>query len=369
MRADASPCATSHCFERPVRVRRPFRFGAVDGHAAPQAFVRVEIEVEGRARRVGASAELMVPNGSTSGRSCRPAQTSTTCGARWRSRATLYLARSGFETAFGLHAALIGAQVAACAQRTFRRWRRLTARPKSTRRCSTRCCARCDVNFFDGMAGESRRDRCAADAAICDDADIATFLAARAPPLERGRGAAYRRPRRRRSRATRRRRRRPPTNAGARYFKLKLGGDPSSRCRAPDRGSARSSSTLAQTTASRSTATSNMPISRRLRALVERLDRDRALAPIAAKPALYRAADAARHHAGRSPLGALARRDFIIDEADDSLRRVPGGARARLSRRLHRNPARALQVDPQRDARAPKWSARRRQRSSSPART
>ena len=37
-------------FERPVRFARPFRFGAVVITATPQAFVRVEIEVEGKGR-------------------------------------------------------------------------------------------------------------------------------------------------------------------------------------------------------------------------------------------------------------------------------------------------------------------------------
>ncbi len=48
-------------FERPVRFVRPFRFGAVVVNATPQAFVRVEIEVEGKGTSVGASAELLVP--------------------------------------------------------------------------------------------------------------------------------------------------------------------------------------------------------------------------------------------------------------------------------------------------------------------
>ena len=38
-------------FERPVQFARPFRFGAVVVNAAAQAFVRVEIEVEGKGRR------------------------------------------------------------------------------------------------------------------------------------------------------------------------------------------------------------------------------------------------------------------------------------------------------------------------------
>ena len=47
-------------FERPVTFARPFRFGAVVINATPQAFVRVEIEVEGKGRAIGASAELLV---------------------------------------------------------------------------------------------------------------------------------------------------------------------------------------------------------------------------------------------------------------------------------------------------------------------
>ena len=48
-------------FERPVDFVRPFRFGAVVVNATPQAFVRVEIEVEGKGRATGASAEFLVP--------------------------------------------------------------------------------------------------------------------------------------------------------------------------------------------------------------------------------------------------------------------------------------------------------------------
>lgn len=35
-------------YERPVAFVRPFRFGAVTVNAAPQAFVRVVIELEGK---------------------------------------------------------------------------------------------------------------------------------------------------------------------------------------------------------------------------------------------------------------------------------------------------------------------------------
>lgn len=47
-------------FERPVALRLPFRFGAATVTQCPQAFVRIEAEVDGRSA-VGATAELMVP--------------------------------------------------------------------------------------------------------------------------------------------------------------------------------------------------------------------------------------------------------------------------------------------------------------------
>ena len=47
-------------FERPVTLRLPFRFGAATVTRCPQAFVRVEADVDGK-RVTGATAELMVP--------------------------------------------------------------------------------------------------------------------------------------------------------------------------------------------------------------------------------------------------------------------------------------------------------------------
>ena len=47
-------------FERPVRLRMPFRFGVVTMTEAPQGFVRVRIAVQGRESE-GAAAELLAP--------------------------------------------------------------------------------------------------------------------------------------------------------------------------------------------------------------------------------------------------------------------------------------------------------------------
>ncbi|HEX6705538.1 MAG TPA: mandelate racemase [Albitalea sp.] len=46
---------------RPVRLRMPFRFGAVTLRACPQLFVRATVEVAGRGSATGMAAELMVP--------------------------------------------------------------------------------------------------------------------------------------------------------------------------------------------------------------------------------------------------------------------------------------------------------------------
>lgn len=48
-------------FERPVRLRLPFRFGVVTLTEAPQAFARVALRLPDGSRSVGAAAELMVP--------------------------------------------------------------------------------------------------------------------------------------------------------------------------------------------------------------------------------------------------------------------------------------------------------------------
>ena len=49
------------CFERPVRLRMPFRFGVVTMTEAPQAFVRARIRLEDGREAEGAAAELLAP--------------------------------------------------------------------------------------------------------------------------------------------------------------------------------------------------------------------------------------------------------------------------------------------------------------------
>lgn len=60
MKAVALKLLSVALYERPVTLRLPFRFGAATVTRCPQAFVRVQVEIDGR-RADGASAELMVP--------------------------------------------------------------------------------------------------------------------------------------------------------------------------------------------------------------------------------------------------------------------------------------------------------------------
>jgi hypothetical protein len=114
-------------FERPVTFARPFRFGRGRHQRDAAGFVRVEIEVEGKGRATGASAEFLVPKWFDKRPHLSPEETVTELRRSLLIARELYLAHSGFETAFGLHAACIGAQIEACAREDIRRWRRLTA--------------------------------------------------------------------------------------------------------------------------------------------------------------------------------------------------------------------------------------------------
>src|SRR5579863_7260400 len=102
-------------FERAVRFARPFRFGAVVVEAAAQVFVRVEIEIEGKGRSIGASAEMMVPKWFDKRAHLSPEQTVDGLRRSLAIASELYLASSGFDTAFGHHASRVAAQLERCA--------------------------------------------------------------------------------------------------------------------------------------------------------------------------------------------------------------------------------------------------------------
>jgi hypothetical protein len=337
-------------FERPVRFARPFRFGAVVINATPQMFVRAEIEVEGRGRAEGASAEFLVAKWFDKRPHLSPEETVSELRRSLLIARELYLAHSGFATAFGLHAACIGAQVEACAREDIPPLAAAYG-PAEIDKAILDALLRCiGVNFFDGMAANIGGIDARLSRDLGED-DVAQFLAGR-KRLERvairhtvgmddiveGAGGVAD----------------GNENAGARYFKLKLNGD-------PEADTARliriGRELLKLGHDYRVTLDANEQYSdpAALGLLVDRLDRGSALKPIASK-LLYIEQPMPRDIIRASPLGALARRDFIIDEADDSYDAFPV-ARALGYRGISSKSCKGIYKSVINATRAAKWSA------------
>jgi hypothetical protein len=336
-------------FERPVQFTRPFRFGAVVIHAAPQAFVRVEIEIEGKGKAVGAGAEMLVPKWFDKRPQLSPEQTVAELRRSLEIARNLYLTRSGFETAFGLHARHIAAQIEACTNEDIPSLAAAYGPAEIDKAVLDALLRGLGMNFFDGMAGNIA----GIDARLTPDLhdnDIARFLAER-QRLERvairhtvglddqveGKGGVAD----------------AKENSGARYFKLKLNGD-------PDADAARlirignELITLPHDYAVTLDANEQYADLAALGALVDRLDRDSALKPIAAK-LLYIEQPMPREIFRQSPLGALGQRDFIIDEADDSYDAFPA-ARALGYRGISSKSCKGIYKSIANATRAAKWS-------------
>jgi len=337
-------------FERPVQFVRPFRFGAVVIDAAPQAFVRVEIEIEGKGRAVGASAEMLVPKWFDKRAELSPEQTVAELRRSLEIARNLYLTRSGFETAFGLHARHIAAQIEACTNEDIPSLAAAYGPAEIDKAVLDALLRGLGMNFFDGMAANVA----GIDARLTPDLsgnEIATFLASR-QRLDRvavrhtvgmddkieGKGGVAD----------------PADNAGARYFKLKLGGDPL----ADTARLIRIGEELGKLPYDyKVTLDANEQYAdlTALGALVASLDHDSALNPIAAK-LLYIEQPMPREIFRQSPLGTLTRRDFIIDEADDSYDAFPA-AKALGYRGISSKSCKGIYKSVLNAVRAAKWSA------------
>jgi hypothetical protein len=337
-------------FERPVTFARPFRFGAVVINATPQAFVRVEIEVEGKGRATGASAEFLVPKWFDKRPHLSPEQTVDELRRSLLIARDIYLAHSAYETAFGLHAACIGAQVEACAREDIPPLAAAYG-PAEIDKAILDALLRCTGgNFFDGM----KSNIAGVDARLSRDlidADMSRFLAGRNrlehvairhtvgmdDKVEGEGGVAD-----------------TKENAGARYFKLKLNGDPQHDA---DRLTRIGKELATLPYDYRVTLDANEQYADlvALSSLVEQLDRDTALRPIAQK-LLYIEQPMPRDITRQSPLGALARRDFIVDEADDSYDAFPA-ARALGYRGISSKSCKGIYKSVINATRAAKWSA------------
>jgi len=336
-------------FERAIPFARPFRFGAVTINHAVQVFVRVEIEVEGKGVSTGASAEMLAPKWFDK----RPHLTDEASAAQMRRTLEiareLYLANKGFDTAFGLHASCIGPQVAACANEDIPALAAGFGPAEIDKAILDALLRAAGMNFFDGMT-ENIAGIGARLSRDLVDGDIARFLAGRKrlprvavrhtvgmdDTVDGEGGVADAR-----------------ETSGARYFKLKLRGD-------PDADAARliligkELATLPHEYGVTLDANEQYADVDALGALADRLDRDDALKPIITK-LLYVEQPMPREVTKRSPLGALARRDFIIDEADDSYDAFPA-ARALGYRGVSSKSCKGLYKSIVNATRATKWS-------------
>lgn len=337
-------------FERPVQFARPFRFGAITLHATPQLFVRVEIEVEGRGTAVGASAELLVPKWFDKRPELSPAQTVDGLRRSLEIARGLYLARTGYLTAFDLHASCIGAQIAACAKKNIPPLAAAYGPAEIDKAVLDAVLRAVETNFFDGMAGNIA----GIDARLSPDlkeTDITTFLAGRKPlprvairhtvglddTVEGKDGVAD-----------------AHENAGARYFKLKLSGDPAADAARLAR-IGKELDTLGHGYKVTLDANEQYADLAALQALIDRVDRDPGLGPIASR-LLYIEQPMPRDITRQSPLGSLAARGFIIDEADDSYDAFPA-ARALGYHGISSKSCKGLYKSVVNATRAAKWSA------------
>jgi hypothetical protein len=337
-------------FERPVRFARPFRFGAVVINATPQAFVRVEIEVEGKGRSVGASAELLVPKWFDKRPHLSPEQTVAELRRSLAIARELYLSHQGFESAFALHAGRLAAQVEACAKEDIPPLAAAYGPAEIDKAILDALLRGVGVNFFDGMAGNIA----GIDARLSPDLgndDIAQFLG-RCRRLERvairhtvglddrveGAGGVAD----------------AHENAGARYFKLKLNGDPQADALRLIR-IGNELVTLPHDYSVTLDANEQYADLAALGTLVDRLDRDDALQPIATR-LLYIEQPMPRDITAQSPLGALGGYDFIIDEADDSYDAFPA-ARALGYHGISSKSCKGIYKSVVNATRAAKWSA------------
>jgi hypothetical protein len=304
-------------FERPVQFVRPFRFGVVRVDSAPQAFVRVELEIEGGGITTGAGAEMMMPKWFDKRPDRTPARTIDDLRRSLAIARELYLSDAGFDTAFGLHAARSATQMQACAKEDIPPLAAGFGPAEIEKAVLDALLRGLGLDVFKGLAANVAGidNRLTPDLA---NSTITQFLAATTPKpriairhtvglddaLEGPDGltAIIR-------------------SHAIRYLKLKLGGDPE----ADAARLARMASTI-EGAASAGAATDGVSLDANeqyadlaaLSALLERLDRDPALAPIATR-LLYIEQPMPRETTLTIALGSLWRHQMIIDEADGGI--------------------------------------------------
>jgi L-alanine-DL-glutamate epimerase-like enolase superfamily enzyme len=327
--------------ERRVPFRHPFRFGAVTVNEAPQLFVHLTAEVDGKPS-TGVAAELMVPKWFNKDPALSADETVDQLRRSAAIARDIYL-QAKSDTAFGLHATCHGAQVGECARVGIPPLAAAFGAAEIDKAVLDALLRSAGTDFFSGMRGNIA----GVDARLTPDltgAAIADFLSRRLPSpsiavrytvgmldtISSVREAAR----------------------GYRYFKLKLCGDP-----AKDRVRLAEIVDALGENDCRATADANEQYQSLddLRALVDAVRTDRALAPLARR-LRYIEQPFAREKTWSFDLAALsAAAAFIIDEADDSYDAFPR-AKALGYRGVSTKSCKGLYKSLLNGARAAQWS-------------
>jgi hypothetical protein len=328
--------------ERRVSFVTPFRFGAVTVNGASQLFVRVGIEVDGKASE-GVAAELMVPKWFNKDPSLSADDTVEQLRQSASIARDIYLATRGPDTAFGLHAACSSAQVAACAKANIPALAAAFGSAEVDKAILDALLRAAGTDFFSGMRGNIA----GIDARLTPDLGdkaIAEFLASRTPSpriavrytigmldsLDSVRAAVA---------------------EGYRYWKIKFSGDPQK-----DRARLIELAGVLDGTDYRATADANEQYRSLadLGAICDAIATDPALAAFA-KWLLYIEQPFAREDTWAFDLGALGQTfGFIIDEADDAYDAFPR-ARALGYRGVSSKSCKGLYKSLLNGARAAQW--------------
>jgi len=303
--------------ERPVRFRKPFRFGAVTVEAASQVFVTAVIETA-TGRSAGMSAELMVPKWFDKNLALTIDDTVAELRRSLEIARDLYLGRRDRDTAFGHHFTRIGEQLRRCAAEGIPPLAAGFGPAEIDKAILDALLRALHLDVYAGFAGNVM----GLDARLAPDLDataIDRFLAGRrqlqhlsirhtvgmADALDGPDGLAA-----------------IVAATGCRYFKLKLGGDPE----ADRRRLAAIAAVLAGTgTDWRATLDANEQYAglAALAALGEAMATDSALAELGHR-LLYIEQPMPRETSRQVVLGDLGLRwPFIIDEADDAYEAFP----------------------------------------------
>src|SRR5579863_212532 len=336
-------------FERAVRFARPFRFGAVVVEAASQVFVRVEIEIEGKGRAAGASAEMMVPKWFDKRAHLSTEQTVDELRRSLAIASQLYLTSFGYDTAFGHHASRVSVQIDKCAKEDIPPLAALFGPAEINKAILDALLRGAGINYFDGMAANIAGIDARMSPDLSND-DITRFLAqcrrrervairhtvGLDDTVEGAGGVAG-----------------ANENSGARYFKLKLAGNPDSDAERLIR-IGRELTKLPYDYNVTLDANEQYADLGDLRKLVDRLGRDPALSPVASQ-LLYIEQPMPRDITRASPLQGIAACDFIIDEADDSYNAFVA-ARALGYRGISSKSCKGIYKSVINAARAAKWS-------------